>query len=182
MGTSPHTWRKLEQAYMPARESGNISTCMEKTEQTLPGGYSVSGHLRVCGENVSLPRTARFLEGTSPRVWRKLDDLIASVDPTGDISRYVEKTFSAFPRHPTAGISPHARRKPMACAQWGVPEGDISAHTRRKPGLCQCPEIAERDISAYAEKTDTGEHHGLWLSELLRIRGENKISPKHGRK
>ena len=117
--TSPHTRRKRLAGSLPPLHHEDISTCMEKTEQTLPGGYSVSGHLRVCGENVSLPRTARFLEGTSPhtrrklfaptqpgrsfgtspRTWRKLCLECHPIARRRDISAYAEKTSHSRGQH-----------------------------------------------------------------------------------
>ena len=115
--TSPHTRRKRLAGSLPPLHHEDISTCMEKTEQTLPGGYSVSGHLRVCGENVSLPRTARFLEGTSPHTRRKL---FAPTQPG--------RSF---------GTSPRTWRKPHNAHWSGQTTRNISTHVGKTGGFLQ---------------------------------------------
>lgn len=78
--TSPRAWRKLLSLSNAAFTYRDISAYAEKTFIRNTPHTLVAGHLQIRGENVSLPRTARFLEGTSPCAWRKFVR-IRSVSP-----------------------------------------------------------------------------------------------------
>lgn len=92
---SPHTRRKQNRRYQAATPSRNISTCVEKTNPASLTHCWRTGHLQIRGENVSLPRTARFLEGTSPRAWRKQRGSSFFSVCSRNISTYAEKTWIA---------------------------------------------------------------------------------------
>ena len=85
--------RKLDRRCQAATPSRGISRYVEKTGRSNCECRSDGGHLHMHGENVSLPRTARFLEGTSPCAWRKHRSHQDNKSGSRNISTYAEKTW-----------------------------------------------------------------------------------------
>ena len=130
-GTSPHTWRKLNSHTNGILTSGDISAYAEKT-------------VRPYSDEPNNRDTSRCVEKTSvpcPMLRASLEHLHVHGE-TGlnspsihGITRHLHmrgENLHIVIQLPTeSGTSPYAWRKPMACAQWGVPEGNISTYVEK---------------------------------------------------
>ena len=105
--------------------------------------------------------------------WRERQRYYRAVWRRWGISRYVEKTFSAFPRHPTAGTSPDAWRKLNSHTNGILTSGDISAYAE-KTVRPYSDEPNNRDISRCVEKTSVPCTMVRAPLEHLHAHGENK--------
>ena len=129
--TSPDAWRKLNSHTNGILTSGDISAYAEKT-------------VRPYSDEPNNRDTSRCVEKTSvpcPMLRAPLEHLHVHGE-TGlnspsihGITRHLHmrgENLHIVIQLPTeSGTSPHAWRKPMACAQWGVPEGNISTYVEK---------------------------------------------------
>ena len=69
--TSPHAWRKLPVEFTPIDTTGNISTCVEKTQNQSQRPEKGEKHLHMRGENVQEGIRRTLKVETSPHAWRK---------------------------------------------------------------------------------------------------------------
>ena len=69
--TSPNAWRKLPVEFTPIDTTGNISTCVEKTQNQSQRPEKGEKHLHMRGENVQEGIRRTLKVETSPHAWRK---------------------------------------------------------------------------------------------------------------
>ena len=94
METPPRAWRKQFIVVTGSNDSGNTSTCVEKTPSYSACISASWKHLHVRGENYVQSGLCSGILETPPRAWRKLVITPEMVGKKRNTSTCVEKTLS----------------------------------------------------------------------------------------
>ena len=94
VGSSPLTWRILEDDEGHRAMIRIISTYVENTSQSFGCILLVQDHLHLRGEYVSINDYIKMRVGSSPLTWRIQRQFAGLVEPCRIISTYVENTLN----------------------------------------------------------------------------------------
>ena len=117
--TPPRTWRRLGRFALPALDSGNTSTDVEKTVSVRIAPFRLRKHLHGRGEDEQERQLARRKKETPPRTWRRPSRCLQSKQSAGKhLHGRGEDRFSKKDKQRVNETPPRTwRRPPASCRE-----------------------------------------------------------------
>ena len=92
MGTPPRVWGRRGEDVDPTLQDGNTPTCVGKTLRLGGRCHRLEEHPHVCGEDALPFDDEQYRDGTPPRVWGRLADVIVDAERHWNTPTCVGKT------------------------------------------------------------------------------------------